>query len=358
MMIITIILAIIGIIAILFIITDGIVSFNEWQQRIHMGRWSDRKVWQAAIEKKAKQWLEHSPTVSIKDQDRLLLWDMLHGNYRSTTIQSWQDAGLLLALSSDDAKNYIKKHSALFLSKQYDIALLAYALKKHKVLSLEKEQEVKALFLEYEKNKQTIPYRKQLPDIRFVDTIGLVCPFLNACGLKDLAEAQINEYDIALLNNAFPSHAYHLKHQKPMGVHDWSRGLGWYILGIIETAELNHNSERILNIASSLLSFQRIEGGINCMFFNPQERFEASGSALAGLLFIKAYELSQRKEYLQAAQKAEQALMKATRRNGAIDYAQGDTKGIGFYSRQFSIMPFAQGMTLYLSKQLDKYESR
>ena len=40
-----------------------------------------------------------------------------------------------------------------------------------------------------------------------------------------------------------------------------------------------------------------------------------------------------------------------------VDYAQGDTKGIGFYSRTFSIMPFAQGMTLYLSKKINQYEA-
>lgn len=48
--------------------------------------------------------------------------------------------------------------------------------------------------------------------------------------------------------------------------------------------------------------------------------------------------------------------MKATRRDGTIDFAQGDTKGIGSYSQIFDRMPFAQGMGLYLSKTLDIYE--
>lgn len=37
--------------------------------------------------------------------------------------------------------------------------------------------------------------------------------------------------------------------------------------------------------------------------------------------------------------------MASTQRNGAIDYSQGDTKGIGMYSTVFSIMPFIQGLT-------------
>ena len=47
--------------------------------------------------------------------------------------------------------------------------------------------------------------------------------------------------------------------------------------------------------------------------------------------------------------------MHATRRNGALDYCQGDTYGIGLYSQIFSVMPFAQGMALMLSKNLDEY---
>lgn len=360
MIIVSTILAIIGILAILFITTDGIIAFNEWQQRIHIGRWSNRKNWQKAIEKKAKEWLYHSPTVSIKDQSRLLLWDILQGNYRSSTIQSWQDAGLLLGLNNEEvATSYVKRHPNLFNSNmQCDVALLAYALKKQGVLSTEYETIVKSLFQTYNDNNETIPYRKQLPDIRFVDTIGLTCPFLYACGYHHLAKRQMEEYDQTLFNHAFPPHAYDLRQHKPMGVFDWSRGAGWYILGLIETAELEGNKERILQLASSLLSFMRPEGGLNCMYFNQQERYESSGSALSGLLYTKAYELSNDKRYLEAARKTEQSLMKATRRNGAIDFAQGDTKGIGFYSRQFSIMPFAQGMALYLSKQLDKFENQ
>ena len=60
----------------------------------------------------------------------------------------------------------------------------------------------------------------------------------------------------------------------------------------------------------------------------------------------------------EAATKAEKALMSMTRRNGLVDFAQGDTKGMGLYSDYFSTMPFVQGMTLYLSKRLDDLLSR
>ena len=353
------ILAIIGFISLLFLSVDFFLFFNEWQQRIHIGRWLDRKSWQQAVEKKAKSWLRHSPTTQVTDQSRLVLWDIIRGNYRSNTIQSWQDAGLLLGLDKEDAISYLKYHPQLFTSPtlEFDQALLAYALKKQGVLSTDKEERIRSLFQPYIQERITIPYRKQLPNIRFVDTIGLVCPFLHACEYSDLAINQIKEYDDFLLNGIFPPHAFNKTTKKPMGVHDWSRGMGWYILALIETDTLEGNKERILRLADSLIPYQRTDGGFNCMIFNPQECFESSGTALIGLLFVKAYELSHHAEYLKAARTVEHSLMKATRRNGAVDHAQGDTKGIGFYSRFFSVMPFAQGMTLYLSKRIDCYET-
>ena len=80
---------------------------------------------------------------------------------------------------------------------------------------------------------------------------------------------------------------------------------------------------------------------------------ESSATALIGLLLLHAYQITLEQKYLNAAQKAEAALMTATRRDGALDYCQGDTYGIGDYSHIFSVMPFAQGMALRLSKELD-----
>jgi unsaturated rhamnogalacturonyl hydrolase len=44
--------------------------------------------------------------------------------------------------------------------------------------------------------------------------------------------------------------------------------------------------------------------------------------------------------------KAIHYLMKVTRRNGSIDFSQGDTKGIGVHSQEFDILPFTQGFAL------------
>ena len=52
-MIILYIMSIIGIAAIAIAVTDAYVMLSEWAQRIHIGRWNDRKEWQQAVENKA-----------------------------------------------------------------------------------------------------------------------------------------------------------------------------------------------------------------------------------------------------------------------------------------------------------------
>lgn len=87
---------------------------------------------------------------------------------------------------------------------QIDQSLLAYVLKKKDALYMETEKEIKEHFISYQQTEQTIPYRKTLPHIRFVDTIGLVCPFLHQCDFSDLAIRQIEEYDHCLWEEVFP----------------------------------------------------------------------------------------------------------------------------------------------------------
>lgn len=339
-----------------FILVDVFVNVNEWQKRIHIGRWNNRNEWRSAMEKKALLWLKHAPTVKKKSNTRLILWDILRGEYRSSTIQIWQDAGLILGLGHDQAQKFIGSH-VLFVSKETikpEDLLLAYALKKQGVLTSEQENII-LNFFQHLKDEGTIYYRPWMKKIRYVDTIGMVVPFLYACGWNDLAIRQIEEYDEALLKGIYPAHAYDIERKLPMGVHDWCRGIGWYILALTEAPILRGNHSRIIKLANAMLQYQHEDGSFSCFFFNNKERMESSGTVLVGLLFISAYQITQESKFLIAAKKVETSLMKATRRDGALDYCQGDTYSIGHYSQCFSVMPFAQGIAIMFSKRLDTY---
>jgi unsaturated rhamnogalacturonyl hydrolase len=288
--------------------------------------------------------------------------------HRNATIQSWQLAGLLTGLGPEDAGRVA---SCTFdpatgewrrPPHHPDEALLAWALKKHGALPARAEKTMLDTLSALKGDGPTLPYRAHIPELRFVDTIGLALPFLVACGREDIALAQLAEYDAALLpGTQIPAHAWDLTHGVPLGIYDWSRGTGWYALGLMEsgsahgenTKQFNH---RILSLARDVLNFQRTDGGWGAMFFDPRSPFEASGTAMMGLLMVKAHSIDHDRRFLAAARVSMQRLMAATRRNGALDFCQGDTLGPGRYSRTFDIMPFAQGIALRLAKELRGFQ--
>lgn len=351
-----IVLSLIVFVVLLFVGVDVVVGLHEWSSRIHIGRWNDRGKWKMAIEKRAKLWLRHTPVVRRTAQSRLVLLDMLTGKYRSFAIQTWQVAGLLLGVDEVSAREYVQSHQQLLTLKEVfpEDFLLAYSLKKYGLLTPEQEKKVLSS-CQALKEDGTIYYRPWVKNLRFVDTLGMVLPFLHACGWDDLAMRQLQEYDAALLYGLYPAHAYDVEKGLPLGVYDWGRGMGWYVLALTETSDMPGNDERIERLAEAMLKHQRMDGGFSCFVFNQRERMESSGTALMGLLFITAYSLTNDQRFLVAAQRVEKALMKVTRRNGALDDCQGDTYGIGYYSQRFSVMPFAQGMALLLSKKLDEF---
>ena len=338
----------------LLLVVDSYIILKEWCDRIHIGRWNDRKEWQKAIEKRAKRWLYNLPTVKASSQDRLMLLDIIRGRFKNSNIQKWQIAGLLLGLDDSSVEKYSINYTNIINKHEFlpEDLLIAYALKVHNRLDSNIEIRISNFYDSVKKNG-TVYYRPWVKDIRFVDTIGMALPYFQLCGWDDLVKRQIEEYDIALLNGIFPAHAFDMEKRVPMGIYDWCRGVGWYILGLIEATSINRWDTRIIVLAKALIKLQKDDGGFSCFIFNPKERTESSGTVIIGLLFVTAYKISKNKEYIDAAYRVEKYLMKATRRNGSLDFCQGDTHGIGYYSRTFTIMPFAQGLSLKLSKELD-----
>lgn len=321
-------------------------AIYTWFKRIHFGKWTNRKAWQARVEIVCQRWLVHMPVIPVTDKGCFCF------SRKNDNVQSWQYAGLLLGLDDSFSKRFLESGPNPLLVPSVDKALLAYTLyKKHQ---LSKEALLNFAHQMNLDRSRTIPYRDNLPDIRFVDALGMLIPFMVACGMEDAALAQLREFDPVLWKGVFPPHAFDVKRGFPLGVFDWSRGLGWYILGITEASHLDGCRDRIVRLAEEMIPLRRPDGGLGALFFTPS-RVESSGTALLGLLFVKAFELTARQDFLDAARLAEQALMHITRRDGAVDFGQGDTLGVGHYSRRFDILPFSQGLALYLSKELDRW---
>lgn len=309
----------------------------DWIGRIHIGRWKDKTVWRDAVEKQAVKWLRCTPQIENATDD----------------VMMWQRAGLLIGVDekceSDIRADLSRKLSQVkenMVNPEH--LLMAYALR---VCS----ENVESFVEEY--RKSTIPYRRHELLNRYVDTIGMVVPYLHWTGREDMAIRQLEEYDNAMWRGVFPAHAYNTELNLPMGVFDWCRGCGWYILALVESRDMGGVRDRVVNLASALLPLQKDDGGYGAFLFNKKTRNESSGTALIGLLMAAAYEYTKDGVYLISARNCRNALMAATRRNGCVDFCQGDTACIGDYSHTFSLMPFVQGMALKLCRVLDKYDS-
>lgn len=379
------ILALIFLVLISFIILIDVVPiFKDWVGRIHIGRYYDKNMWNQSITIKGVNWLNKTPKIKVTDNTRLVAIDMLKGNYTKNAIQHWQEAALLLGLT-EHLKNKddetVKKEITKFLNlkfdyngqwinkpKHVDCAILAYAVMKLDFIDTEKYR--KALDYTWKMINEhigadgTVGYRKSMKSYRYVDTIGFICPFLVTYGIKykkseciNLAIKQIKEYEkYGMLEKHFiPSHAYRLENKVPHGLYGWGRGLGWYAIGLIDSwRELpnNHNyklvlEESVKQFAGAAISFQQENGSWNWTVTRNESRPDSSTTAILGWFMLNASKIDEiSKDCLHSTEKAMSYLMKATRRNGAVDFSQGDTKDIGVYSMLFNILPFTQGFCI------------
>lgn len=388
------ILSYIVIFIILMVITIDLVPvIKDWVMRIHMGRYEDKSIWNETITKKGSKWLLNTPKIKVTDNTRLVVIDMLKGNYTKSTIQHWQEASLVLGLSeylkhNDDKE--MKSEIEKFLNSKFDSngqwlekpkhidgAILAYAIMKLEYIDINKYK--KALDYTWEMIKDhigedgTVEYRKFMKSYRYVDTIGFICPFLVCYGTKfnkddciDLAVKQIKEYEQygMLDKHSLPCHVYKIENKVPLGLYGWGRGLGWFAIGLIDAwNELPQDSkykfafeESVKRFAEAAMGFQQDNGSWNWTVTRNESRSDSSATATLGWFMLNASKIEKvSKECLDSTEKAMSYLMKVTRKDGAVDFSQGDTKDIGVYSTLFNILPFTQGFCIRL---INSYLSR
>lgn len=344
--------------------------------RFHIGRWQKDK-WENAIEKKAIKWLRKTPTVKITDNSRYMLLDFFYGKYRSKTIQSWQKAALILGLleSESMASQKVARKAAEDLIDStgnwkepplaVDCGMLSYAVLKAVSDPLKIKSAMDYSIALIKKNINTegmISYTagKDNPDM-YVDTIGLVCPFL-ALYAKVFERSEWEEiafYQIKMFhqyglyeNTVLPNHAFHIKSKLPLGVYGWGRGTAWYIIGLLDTYKNLSNEkyknllkEWILEAAESYLVYQRQDGGFGAILQRTQT-YDSSATAVLAWFYMNCYKIFSEEKYKQSAEKCMKKLLSCTRITGAIDWCQGDTKDIGVFAQTYDLMPFAQGMAL------------
>lgn len=358
----------------LILTIDFFPDFWIWQSRIKIGRYTNQKEWQKKILEKSLSWLNVMPKTKIKDENKFIVLDILKNKYTNKTLQSWQEASLLLGLNEAYQKNEnpkIKYEILKFVNskidkqgnwivepKEVDTALLAFAISEIPFLDREIKPALDFIYnLIVSKigKDTTVMYRNTTHNYRYVDTIGFICPFLTKYGIEfqkeeaiHLAVSQIKNFEkYGMLENKISCHAYEVNTKNPLGIFGWGRGLAWFIIGTLETFKIlpeKHLEKKYLQnllqlIAETLIKFQRKDGSFAWNLLDEHSRSDSSATAVFAWFFK---EMNLKNE----AQKSLQYLQSVTQRSGAIDFSQGDTKTMGVYSQKFEILPFTQGFVL------------
>lgn len=360
------------------VIYDFVTKELHNLRRYRIGRWADETQWAEAVKNCAKKWLLNPPVVSSIDESQYRLVKKLKGQTISATIQSWQNAGLSLgvqaAANTPQEKALLRKWERKLLNsdgtwktplKKVDWAMLGYALLKqsnepkqmkpaaNQVLQVIMDNLCEDGMISYSQGKNTTT--------RYVDTLGMICPFLAAYGrLYHAPEAialAVKQIELFRKNGLYtgtslPCHAYDAKERLPFGIYGWGRGTAWYTIALVDTwRELPEGSDKkklqawIKEAAESYIQYQKSDGAYNTIL-QGSGQYDSSATAAMAYFYHVCAGIFDDNNYADISRKCLKRLMLVTMRDGAIDQCQGDTHGIGIFSQNFDVMPFVQGLIL------------
>jgi len=340
------------------------------------------------IHKKALDLLISPNAVPVSDQRRLLLFDdfrnMIKGNPLSF---SWPDAILTKAIAvldydMPDPRNLdaLQRYYNRFLTAEgsikkpisnLDIALHGEALLYLAIRTGEPRyhsaanQLIKYLLDRAKSEGLSLAYRpKYINNIRLVDSLGMISPFLAMYGTiynnedaKQLAVSQVREFIRFGIEHrsGLPFHGYNPdKNYSPIGIVGWGRLTGWYALGLIDTLrqlprasiERKELETAAFILAQNIRFYQNKDGGWNSII-NVPSHFDSSATAMLTYFLCRAYlEGIIDASYKYSINLGVAALKRHTRIDGTVDFAQGDIMDINRASTYYGPAPYAQGMAL------------
>jgi len=332
------------------------------------------------------------PTVPLTDQTRLLLLDDLATLRSHPLANSWPAAWLCKGLSRADARlpdgatlaalrqcvdGVVDGNGRLrTLPTRVDHTLMGETLlhlyeRTGRREYLDSAAAMASYLLDRSAEEGgTLAYNPAYdPSARYVDTLGMIVPFLAGYGIAvgderaiDVARLHLREFLRCGMEprSGLPFHGYLRRDTcTPFGLLGWGRGAGWAAVGLIDGYALLQRSGRDEVIESAIASFaeaiarvQRPDGGFGAVLLNPSA-FDSSATAMLAYFLERGMRLGLiDAQYREAVERAVRALQLATRTDGTVDLAQGDAMGINRFSSSFAPSSFVQGMTIALMEEL------
>ncbi len=215
--------------------------------------------------------------------------------------------------------------------------------------------------LSYVGDDDIVRYRKGV-DVAFIDTIGLVCPFLimyaditDCKSARVLAEKQVNHVlDTGLdKDGILPFHAVDLNLNAPLGSINWGRGIGWWVLGLAPLAAKSDKDHpnKYFTALQKILAFlerARLDNEYWPQFIGHTNDNTIDSSAT--LMFLLATQQAGIRDI--ESQELLSVIGRCVDSSGKVINASGDTIYINKYSRVKGASELAQGLMLSLISEV------
>lgn len=218
--------------------------------------------------------------------------------------------------------------------------------------------------LSYPKDEAgSLPYRAGHNDGHiFVDSIGLICPFLYEYGdffekdeCVELAVRQIVNFLAYGMDGStgLPYHGYAIRTGSRYGIIGWGRAVGWLLRGMAGCMVTGYGMERLkdpyIRLADTVLVYQRKDGYFSWLLQAADGPKDTSATGMICSALQRGIELGILTEpkYGQALQSGTSSIEKSIK-GGRIYDCSGECEGFGQYPQRYGAYPWALGPALML----------
>ena len=205
--------------------------------------------------------------------------------------------------------------------------------------------------MELKEEKLGIVYYRKNESIDFVDTIGMICPFLvrygatfNNQSARELAKNQLKYYiNKGLdLDSSLPAQALIKRNNIKVGSYNWGRGIGWFIIGLSDYLRFTNDSSYLesYNKIQKTLFDLRTKDMVWTQFPGSCEDFDASSTTMIMYGLNSILEIYTKNEIF--------SILKPHIIEGIIRNTSGDTYYANRFSHSFGESELSQGFLLML----------
>jgi rhamnogalacturonyl hydrolase YesR len=211
----------------------------------------------------------------------------------------------------------------------------------------------------------SLPYRIARNKDIYIDSIGMICPFLCRYGsvyhdpnATQLAIKQITNFLKFGFDSktGLPYHGYNRKERLKYGIIGWGRALGWLLIGLADSLPYiasNHPKyeylcESFIRIVETTIKFQKSSGYYSWQLTAMEGHIDTSATAMISYAIKRGVSIGiLDKLYLYHAMLGLGALERSIV-NGEVTNASQECMGFGMYPQNYGKYPWAQGPTTAL----------